>query len=344
MNLRGRCAALAATLSSQYSTYQEYQPSENLNRYLDENGLLVSMCSHAKGLGPLFRYECEPNKRDKILPASWIQKNQTGIRVSHVPQLPTGVGMVVDPLAVDIQCLFPADGDSALRDDSISNGSVAKGCGPVAVDPHYGSKGFDRLPKWKQVFERAFWNEYAQRNFQNDPNVSCTDFFFQNDDGPRKLETMMYLRDLNPDICFDEFSYRNYIQILVDDVEYKVQHKVCQDSNSSKLHRNNWFIYWGRCSYQPSEFEAMMDTMKRLNEQMAQNWNEVVLDRPETLKDVIQAIFYVEWPFNPHNQYPNAVRQAKKMEKHLLKLHWKDDKPLFHCNISAPELASVNAE
>jgi len=198
MNLRGSCAALATALSAKYATYQEFQGGENLNSYLNDNGLLVSMCINLNIFTSQF--SCALTKKDRILSTSWIQKNETGFRVFNsasflFPNI--NVGMVIDPTHLEVQCLYPADGMTAGRDDLLVNGRKAKSCGPVSNDVRYGSKGFDSWPKWKRLVVREAWNMYAQINFQNNHNVSCDDFLMQPEDNPVPTNPAVVIREIN---------------------------------------------------------------------------------------------------------------------------------------------------
>lgn len=355
MNLRNSCTSLAAALSAKYATYQEFHGAGggDLNSYLDHNGLLVSMCINFSLLTQ--RFYCDLRKHDRVLSTSWIQRNQTGFRVfrgASPQQLPVTVGMVIDPTAMEIQCLYPSDGLTGGRDDLVINGKTAQACGPVNTDPRFGSKGYDHLPRWKKILVRAAWNAYAQHNFGNNRSVSCRDFFFQpDDDGKEIMATPVYLKERRDDetACSDrdnpEFTFYDYIEFPVQDAEYMVQHKLCEpSSNTTKFHRNDWFLYAGRCSWRPDQFTDMLRTMQKLDREhpKVQNWNEIVFDRPKDndLANAVQAVFFVEWPgmddaVNQRAHYRNAVQQAQKLGKHLFKVHWKEERPLFTCNRSA---------
>ena len=353
-NLRGSCVALASALSAKYAAYQEYRPGLNLNHYLNENGVLISMCLNRHfNLQPY----CGFGKKERIFSTSWIQQKQTGFRAYHDPSdrgFPLYIGMVVDPTAHEIQCLYPVDAMAAGRDDLVGDdGVTAKACGPVWNDPRFGSKGFDNLPVWKQLLIRAGWNEYARYFFENNRNVSCKVFFGQAMDEKEPLDDgMLVIQEANQTQACQgrptDFVYQTYVDALATDIEHQVGHKLCKQSRRHPyFDRFHYLTYSGRCSWRPEQFADMLATMKTIDKLHPRvlNWNEIVLDRPTNLSDSVQAVFYVEqWSDgeNDRKYYRNAQSQAQQLGKHLFTVQREDHhKPLFQCNTSAPELAAM---
>jgi hypothetical protein len=160
MKIISNCTLLAAALSAKYRTYNDFQPLSveknddravtatssrtwatearnsphsssatsfssysSLEEFLDENGILLTMCMKLHGLVP--KWECSgPSQGGSSssttttttatttggkISASWIQVNKTnGFRVVKPPvDVGPPVGFILKPTAFSIQCIYP---------------------------------------------------------------------------------------------------------------------------------------------------------------------------------------------------------------------------------------------
>jgi len=114
------CSALAKAISAAYLSTEAFNgtSTSDLQTYLSSHGVLTTMC-----MGP--NITCAPDKHWSF---SWINV-QTTVRI--IPD--ALIGMIAKPTAIDLQCIYPVDGGTDGRDNN--------GCGPITIDPLYGSQG-----------------------------------------------------------------------------------------------------------------------------------------------------------------------------------------------------------
>jgi hypothetical protein len=251
--LSSNCTLLAATLSAAYRSYHEYHPGEHesLESFLDENGVLVTMCMRYHGHAPWL--ECSRSKKDHRVEASWIQQEKTGFRVVVPPvNLGVPVGLVLQPSATNINCLYPLDAATDQRDDD--------GCGPVTRDPKYGSKGYDHQSWYGKALARAQIVEYKRYAFPNRTwnSIPCGEFLQSGDpNSPNaNLTKNIVLADLEEDDNHQEgeWYFQTETEYTVEDYSYIMGHDVCNRSSPFPkpiFNESSFLLYKGPNSWSP---------------------------------------------------------------------------------------------
>jgi hypothetical protein len=336
------CTLLAAALSAKYRTYNDFQPSledddtaatssstwttgtrrgplrfaastslssssSSLEEFLDENGILVTMCMRLHGLVP--KWECsEPSQSSSSsistssttssgkVSASWIQANKTGgFRVVQPPvDVGPPVGFILKPTAFSIQCIYPMDADTDRRDDL--------GCGPNSRDARYGSKGYDHETSWyRKSLMRFQIEQYKSQQFgihRTWSSISCADFF-QPISG-HDVTTMAHVishnntnnnRNIshgstrNDSTTIDSWEYLSELEYLLDQWSHTMRHDVCNTSvpvGPASFDKTQTFIYMGPNSWQPKEWNQMISLMEDAirKHPLVGTWNELVLQVP----------------------------------------------------------------
>merc|ERR1712176_1079677 len=141
------CTQLASVLSENYASTLPFTGSshQDLTDYLTNNGVLLSVC-----LGDGF---CNHQASETKISSSWINV-QLGMRT--IPAA-NPIGMIFDPAAVEIACIYPTDGATDSRDDD--------GCGPQASDPNYGSQGAHNMTPYQKSISRLGFQQSIEYNF-----------------------------------------------------------------------------------------------------------------------------------------------------------------------------------
>jgi len=298
------CSELASSLSAQYrNTSFDGAPkrgtsaSPSLNDYLATHGLLLTMC---------FPNSCSLGFGAQFFSASWIQKD-LGPRV--IPSS-SGVGLILDPSLVNIQCLYPTDAGTLGRD--------GKGCGPMSSDRNGGSQGaasYNKNPI-KRYMYRKFVTDYKNLNFGRDTkweDIDCMEFFdlpsieggrlwgFIDEDGNNSTWVQNYsspvLANLNVaaimghDLCSVDVLPESFVPFP---------------------------IYYDAHSWAPEDFKELIELeMEFIHNQTTSVklwvWNELVLSLPTELPPLVQGVFYVNENYTGERMKRREVarRQAK---------------------------------
>ena len=338
------CVSLAALLSSKYRSYTPFnETSDSLNSYLNENGILLSMCD---SLLPLVGIRCgsSPTVRGKSMSSSWVQENETGFKVFEIYN-DFSVGKILDPTAVDVNCLYPADAASLNRDNH--------GCGPLSNDPEHGSRGTNR---YYRMFQQWQITKIKDQLFGKDTpwtNISCADYDFVAEMG-KNVTIVRYTNDgddshsLSIHASSASVSYETYEACLARLWGEIMGHPICdtnQTSGTPHFTKDHWLLYQDEFWWEPQAWDSMISIMRTIRTGHAdiRLWNELVLTKPKRQEDVVQAVFYLIKPNmstkNIQKAYLMAKKQATKWKKPLLKVDLTSYQvgatDLFVCNQSA---------
>ena len=275
-------AALAAGFSQKFLSPLSYNPNTSLRDYLGANGILMSMCE-----GP-----CDDDEfRMDHFSGSWLQNSTTGMRVFQNE----GVGMIVDPLAVDVKCVYPVDGMTTDRD--------GMGCGPLKdrgdwFGPPQPAWQIRLWVKWRKITKFGYSKKWE--------DIPCTDFFAGDEYFP--FDNMPMLTDHNN--TWTTISY-----MYVKHVEKVVGHAVCYpDMNPDFGNRDMMLAYYGPEPWWPKQWQECTDEMQRIvqnNPKSRGIWNEVVIDNPMDVRQIVQAVFYIN-PVNREQAYFEAERLGQR--------------------------------
>jgi len=323
---------------------------------------------------------CSVPRESTHLSASYINANVGSTRI-----IPQPVGIVLDPMHVNITCLYPTDAATDIRDND--------GCGPPTQDPKYGSKGARRAGIVGRRMARQQIEKYTRENFGDKGwrDIPCTEFFNlpasiangtawrerekdparrNKSDGHVWDQENAYLRlgshdmadqsMLTDDVCSRlkggddsiEFEYKSVEEWFSWELGAFLGHPPCRvEQDTPSFEKHNWWEYSGKCSWQPLEFQQMMDTMKNQFSESSSSisssrqytddsnvnvslWNEVVAAKPRTVeeeRDGIQAVFYVRYPNESEEGLAAArklaVAEAKRLgDKPVLMMEWQQQR------------------
>jgi hypothetical protein len=165
------CTRIAAELSAAYLSRRRFTGSNTtaLQDFLASNGVLFSFCTLTKN-GFIARYNITtPNCSAFYTPSpppgleyvppwvtaypdppnthwsgSWVNADTGFLSVDNGDG---AVGVIADPHALHIRCLYPTDGATDRRQDD--------GCGPLVGDPVYGRDGAVRMGPARAALRRA---------------------------------------------------------------------------------------------------------------------------------------------------------------------------------------------
>lgn len=275
-------AVLAADFSNKFLSTLPYNPhSGSLRDYLGNNGILMSMCEGA----------CDDDEfQMDHLSGSWLQNSSTGLRVFENE----GVGMIIDPLLVNVECVYPVDGMTVDRD--------GMGCGPLKdQDDRYGPRQPAWLMrlwvKWRKITKFGYSKKWE--------DIPCTEFF-QGDFPP--FDDITMLMDHNNTWTTSSYVY-------VQQVEDIVGHTICyNDMTPTFSDLDMMLVYSGPDPWLPPQWQNCTDEMRKIVQENPKSrgiWNEVVIDNPTDLGQVVQALFYIN-PDNRENAYFEAERLGQR--------------------------------
>ncbi|CAJ1936021.1 unnamed protein product [Cylindrotheca closterium] len=329
------CPHIASSLSTQYRNTSfdgiptRSSSSPSLNDYLASHGLLLTMC---------FPSSCSFGFNAEFFSASWIQQD-LGPRI--IPSA-SGVGLILDPSLVDIQCIYPTDAGTLSRDK--------KGCGPMFFDPHGGSKGAASYKKHpiKRHLAQKFLTDYKNLNFGRNTrweDIDCMEFFdlppiqfqrlwgYTDEDGNNSTSVQYYQ--------LAALSNENFAAIM--------GHDVCSVDLEPDVDRRQFPLYYDAKSWDPLDLKEVIDLEMGFIQNHTTSrdwiWNEFVISLPVELPPLVLGVFYVNESYTGklHKRREAAQRQAKTFgDLPVFILHneknWDGD--IFECdkNITEGEL------
>lgn len=295
-------AALAAGFSQKFLSSQSYHPDDSLPDYLGTTGVLLSMCE-----GP-----CDSDEfRMDHLSGSWLQNSTIGMHVFGPGGGQEGVGIILDPHAVSVQCVYPLDGATAGRE--------LAGCGPMP--------GFDSQEiGWKERLQIRLWVHWRKATkfgfSKKWDDIPCSEFFSDAMDDDFGSPVLM---DHNSTWSLSMYMY---IQFLENQV---MGHELCyNDLKPNFDNRDTMLLYVGPEPWMPAEWQDCTNTMQAIIQEHPKSrgiWNEVVMDKPDDIGDAVQAVFYIN-PRNREQAYFEAERLGRKS---VLQLDPFDFAHLFQC-------------
>lgn len=242
---------------------------------------------------------------------SWLQASTTGPLVF----LGFGVGMVIDPTTIEIDCVYPLDAGTALRG--------ANGCGDFEPS------------SWITSLRNRLWLYWQKTNrFRNKrwEDIPCSELFFPDDDG-------QYANQARVPFLIDktQLSWKtitNWEKRLFDK---DMGHSVCHDDTEPTFDSLPDFCvvpYAGVDSWMPSEWQTCMEKMQSIIDMFPPTthsiWNEVVM--PQTSKEGLMkqvlAVFYTHPVLAKF-----AKQEAQKLGgKPILEFAAHTPSRLFQCN------------
>lgn len=310
------CPDLALRLTENYySTNRFNQSSESLSGYLDQNGILLTICLGQPILPSIFGGLCSLGIFLNHVAASWIRNVDTGFRIFGGPPQPTDdellIGLILDPLTADINCVYPID--------AVTNSRLNNGCGPLKQSPEAPNQDSRKLDRYATI---KFKNEmFAKTSKWSD--VICEEFF--------RLDTGMVA--MNNSDCSFAVEHDVPVPMLFESAsKYNFEifstaagHPVCNvtmpwpEPNSNT---RDSILYVGSCVWKPTDWLSMLDTMVHVASDYprANFWNEVVVAKRRALNDIVQAVFFVHGSHD-QSQYEAAKKEALGIGKPLLILH-----------------------
>jgi len=281
--VRMSCVELAAALSLAYRTYEPFNVSDiSINDYLSTNGVLLTVCAG------LYGNKCRI--LEDTVSASWVQE-KTGfrtIRDVNSTILDLNVGYILDPKQADIHCLYPLDAITRWREEP---------CGKI-----------DPFPGWRHQTLKTRLELLKRDRYPHTPweSIPCREILGLK----RRSAYLDYANGLN--------FYSEWIS-LAHNYEIILKHPVC---NTSDLPPVDWshplpVFYYQDVSWNVTEWQDVMNIQSSVINQHpnAIVWNEVVLSKPASIPDMVQAVFYVgEDP-------EDAIEEAQRLDKPLLQVN-----------------------
>jgi len=124
-------------------------------------------------------------------------------------------------------------------------------------------------------------------------------------------------------------EYYPYVEFLAKTHQGIMGHSVCNTSVSFEVDwtHSNVLFDLEDCSWNPLQWQYVMNMQSQIIHEHPNVtlWNEVLLHKPRSMKDAVQAVFYVgEESYEAH-------KEAKRIGRPLLKVNLEDDQDLFAC-------------
>ena len=363
------CQAAAAVANVRYqSPYSQWDGKSDLNTYLDTNGLLVSMCTPIlpdpstnttmPSTEPL-PIRCGLDKSQ--ISSSWIQQGTTGIRLVDFlndHHASTGYGGILDPAAVQVRCVFPADADTKQRTND--------GCGTI-------KRKLDQLsPSVKASMQKAF---VSSRNARFGTNTSWTEI------GCRELFSIDYPFSLPKDTtilrrnesvattlnCSNVDPPREDLQDMrfLDHTEYQTEmytalmgQPVCRPDETNqreatdiqnegplrKIDDDSFVLLLSDCAWTDQHWNEMIRLMRFINKlgHGTRNWNELIL-QPLSAASPVEAIFFLQSQSFSYEIQAKLLHGATReaVNRHLPLLAFHMDTESFSCNSTRTTMSVV---
>ena len=310
------CPELALRLTENYySTHRFNQSSESLSGFLDQNGILLSICLGSTILPSIFGGLCSLGIFSNHVAASWIRNIDTGFRIFGGPPTPTDdlalIGLILDPATADVKCVYPID--------AVTNSRLNNGCGPLKQSPKAPNQDSQKSDRYANIKFKS--EKFAKTSKWSD--IICEKFF--------RLDTGMVA--MNNSDCSFAIEHDVPVPMLLESAgKYNYEtfstaagHPVCNMTKPWPEPNSNTrdsILYMGSCVWKPTDWLSMLDTMVQVASDYprANFWNEVVVAKPKALKDIVQAVFFADVSHD-QSQYEAAKKEALRIGKPLLILH-----------------------
>lgn len=291
------CHGLAATLSANYRNTEPFDLKiSTVKDYLSTHGVLLSMCLASSTCFQPMGFT------QQHLSASWVNAD-IGFKILPAP---SQLGLIFKPEAVEMAtCMFPTDAATDARDDH--------GCGPMMTDPEYGSQGASRIPPAVKEKYGKMFDAYKEFNF---PGMEYSD-----------IECMQFLNPLSrftgiETILWSMTSCDNQT-VALDTIypmtkhmlEASVGHTLCSwDNDGPPPITASKAVVIGmghNASYPIEDWARVVQLQQRIQSQLAAGegvaiWNEIVIEAPKHLQDVVAAVFYLS-----DDAHETALKQSK---------------------------------
>jgi hypothetical protein len=292
------CTAVAATLSSHFnSTYRPPTQSvanNSLELFLDDHGLLVTMCMRFRGMLPWM--ECTIPSKSSLnygwrpsttkVSASWVHSKKTrGFRVIGRPiDIGPPVGLVLKPTELSVRCLYPADAATDGRDGD--------GCGVPSSDPQFGSQGYDHTNWINKIMTKYQIMQYKNDAFGKDRHwntIPCSEFL-----GPPYTPGNDTSNNINLQVLGrlednQQWEIYDIPHLIIEQWSYIMGFPICNhsspvpppDLDDGMQHD---MIYYGLDFWRPINWTVSLELMMKLFNDFPtlEIWNELVLDVPTT--------------------------------------------------------------
>lgn len=232
----------------------------------------------------------DPNTATHVS-GSWINE-LTGPRVIVGPSF----GFVLDSQQVNLRCIYASDAATDARDDN--------GCGPMSMDPQYGSIGYSKSNPVKRYLFKKGLEKFLKFNAADASDIPCEALLpiawslWQGTKGnltfPNGLETMS----------------NNYAPFL--------GRPICNATGDRLERKITFWLTMAAESGKPTAFQEMVETMLELAKVDSPNflWNEIVMDLPARMRDIVQAVFFVPDSHDP-SQLERAMMQSKLLGENV---------------------------
>lgn len=295
------CSAFADALNANYHATEQYIPGTGLSEYLESHGVLLSICMN---LADPSDHSCQLPRQATHVAASWIN----AAIGPHV--IPAGnLGVTLKPS--DIRCIYPTDGGTDGRDD--------KGCGPPSWDPEQGSKGAKKIGIIGRFIERRMQIEYKNKVFGKETkwaDISCGDYF----SAEYMLRNAIAWQSDNNCGQYKAISSQSIFSYSDQMLEPVMGHAVCNvTAEGAHFGEDNFFVNVDPCSWQPEEWQTMVDFQTKLIGEYPSpyNWNEIVLGMPSDFQDIVTSVFYAVTP-DMDDETKTILRAAAKEDARKL--------------------------
>jgi hypothetical protein len=224
---------------------------------------------------------------------------------------PDGIGIILDPHAVSVRCVYPLDGATA--------GRKLAGCGPMS--------DFDEQFRWRERLQIRVWVHWRKVTkfgiSKKWDDIPCSEFF--SDDTDDDLFYLPVLLDHNGTWTTSLFPN---VQVIEKQV---MGHAICyNDLKPNFDNLDEMMLYLGPDPWIPPDWQDCTDTVQAIIQEHPKSrgiWNEVVMDKPDDMSRAVQAVFYIN-PRNREQAYFEAERLGRKP---VLELDPFDFAHLFQC-------------
>jgi len=295
--------ALARTLSRSFEAVDQFDggTAAELDDYLASHGVLFTMCEKYDDCSA--RERQGPGGIAQQWSMSWVNQ-LTGFRFFDADPEGRPLGVVLNPRHVALRCMYPADGHTHRRDDL--------GCGPYSVDPILGSQGVAAL--------RADGTLESRRRTQSNVSadeLSCPDMYGLGLGGSSPNVTAFHPvlgasddKDASADACArmkqDGVFTVEAATAAWEHMDAAIAGRhVCTPNDAMAAASGQFWVYTGACSWEPTEWQSMVDTMvdhllpasqpgatktaPPLGAEDRHLWNEVVARPPTTEREEFDA-------------------------------------------------------